>query len=547
MYGSGWGHGIGMSQWGAYGLAQRGWSHEQILTHYYTGTTIGPAPGVTPDLLRVGLTWDRTSIRLEARSGQVSLRFGKPGNPVRHQIPTNYTWTIRPVDGHFRLYNAKDELVETAGGPKWKLFVTYGGNDAQVRIPEAGRTYGRGHVELDVYRPCASCSWFLRAVGIMTPDEYVYGLGEVSSTWPMESMKAQAVASRSYALHSVNLRGQHRTDHGNCNCGLYPSSVDQYYMGWDKELQGPGWLQAVDDTRGQVVLHDGEIALTMYMASSGGHTESNENVWFGSPVPYLRGVCDPGDYVSSNPHRTWTSQLTAGEMGDDLARYGYDVGDVTAFTSVERSRGGRVVWVTVNGTGGSDGTSERVSGRVLAGAFGLKEDRVWFDSNRNVEGAIRAEYDRLMCAPGLPTTEQTDVTGGASQRFEDGAIYFNASRGTAHWLHGEALGKYLYNGGPGGVLGLPRTGQVALTPAGCEEEGACWRVDFMGGRIYFKRDVGSFTLHGRVLENYLGRDGATGPLGFPTSGVKELTGGALRATFEQGRITCHPEGRCLRS
>jgi uncharacterized protein with LGFP repeats len=59
--------------------------------------------------------------------------------------------------------------------------------------------------------------------------------------------------------------------------------------------------------------------------------------------------------------------------------------------------------------------------------------------------------------------------------------------------------------------------------------------------------VGTYSLHGRVFLNYLDRKGAGGPLGFPTSGVKTLAGGVLRATFERGAITCHPEGRCLRS
>src|SRR6266516_3350255 len=58
FFGSGWGHGVGLSQWGAYGLAVDGWTHQRILTHFYSGATVGSlSQEKTPDLLRVGLTW----------------------------------------------------------------------------------------------------------------------------------------------------------------------------------------------------------------------------------------------------------------------------------------------------------------------------------------------------------------------------------------------------------------------------------------------------------------------------------------------------------
>src|SRR5437867_12076107 len=77
FYGSGFGHGIGMSQWGAYGLALKGWTHQQILTHYYTGTTVAQAKS-EPAKIRVGLVDGTQSVHLTAKVGPVTLRVGSP-------------------------------------------------------------------------------------------------------------------------------------------------------------------------------------------------------------------------------------------------------------------------------------------------------------------------------------------------------------------------------------------------------------------------------------------------------------------------------------
>src|SRR5436190_5958559 len=105
MYGSGFGHGVGLSQYGAYGLALDGWTATRILTHFYSGTRVAHAPR-EPDQLRVGLVQGRKQLRLEAEAGKVELRLGHPNaGDLVGTIPNGVTWTIDISKGHYRITN----------------------------------------------------------------------------------------------------------------------------------------------------------------------------------------------------------------------------------------------------------------------------------------------------------------------------------------------------------------------------------------------------------------------------------------------------------
>jgi SpoIID/LytB domain protein len=538
FYGSGWGHGVGLSQYGAYGLALKGWSHERILEHYYTGTSVAAAPS-PPSALRVGLAWDRSSIELRAVGGPVTLRLGKPDAKDKYKIPTGYAWTVRAASGHFELHNAKGDVVDTVGGPNWNLYASYvpGGGRVQLTGVTGTHTYNRGFLELNVYQPPTYSTWYVRAVAVLTPDEYLYGLGEVSTAWPMQALEAQVDAARSYAFNVVGSYGQRRTSRGLCNCGLYPTS-DGYYIGYEKEIQGAAWLQAVDGTHGEVVLYNGHAISANYSSSSGGFTESNDNAWGSPPTPYLRAVCDPGDYTPSNPFRTWNVTMTASQIGGRLTSYGRGVGTVTGFADAVRTVSGRLKSVTVHGTSGS----QSLSGATFAAILGLRDDKVWINVNRNVEGAFRTTYDNAMCKPGLATTQVMSSTGGTVQRFEDGAIYLPDGASTAYWSHGAVYEKYRSLHGPNSALGFPASGIAPVTVAGCGQAGSCSREDFRSGRIYFKGSAGAHELHGAVYDCYLKKGGAGGKLGFPLSDVTSPAAGASTASFEHGRITTDANG-----
>jgi SpoIID/LytB domain protein len=445
FYGSGFGHGLGMSQWGAYGLAQQEWGPARILRHFYSGTSIANADA-PPRRLRIGLTQGREVVHLAAQSGDVDIRVGDPRNgDVVATIPSGQTWRVRAAGNDYRIVDQSGDTAARAGGPSAPIFAVYQPQGARVRVPEASHTYNRGWIEFGLYNCSASCR--IRLVLVISPQEYLYGLAEVPSSWPTSALRAQAIAARTYALTKAGI-SQHRAG---CDCALYASSLDQVYAGWDKEgaLDGDRWVAAVDDTDGKVVVSGGQSIQAFYMSSSGGFTEDNENVWGGTPIDYLRGVCDPGDYTSANPSATWVVTYTASRVTKQLS---LGIGTVTGFANAERGVSGRIVSIMVNGQNGS----KPISGVTLRSALGLRDDRVWINADRRIVGAIRRKYDALNCSPGLAMTQQLHVSGGLRQRFEDATIYFSEGTG-AHELHGPVLSQYVDVGGPGGRLGFPVT------------------------------------------------------------------------------------------
>jgi stage II sporulation protein D len=443
MFGAGFGHGLGLSQWGAYGLAGQGWGPSKILRHFYSGTRVAGGSG-PPANLRIGLVQGKDSIRLEAQAGSIEIRMGDPqtGSTVA-TIPAGETWRVRAASNEYLIANQAGVTVDRVGGPNDPIYLVYESLDSSVRIPEAGHTYNRGSIELGLYSCAGGCA--MRLVLTIDPQGYLYGLGEVPSSWPMSALKTQAIAARTYAFTKA-AASQHRAV---CDCALYASSYDQVYVGWDKEggVDGQRWVSAVDQTHDQVVLNGGQTIQAFYMSSSGGYTENNENVWGGTPIDYLRGVCDPGDYTSENPNAVWVRTFTPAEVTGHL-RLG--IGTVTGFTNVDRGVSGRIMSVTVKGANGQDA----ISGDKLRSSLGLPDDRLWINADRSITGEIRAKYDGLGCSPGLPTSRQVSVAGGERQKFEDGTIYHSASTG-AHVLRGLVLNRYLSKGGPEGRLGFP--------------------------------------------------------------------------------------------
>src|SRR5947208_3063492 len=125
FYGSGFGHGVGMSQWGAYGLAQKGWTHQQILTHYFSGTQVTQAAW-EPAKVRVGLADSVGAVHLTAKTGTVTLRVNGPGKQaaVAATIPPGKTYTVSGGSGQFRVVDDTGTRVATVDGSS-RLFVTY--------------------------------------------------------------------------------------------------------------------------------------------------------------------------------------------------------------------------------------------------------------------------------------------------------------------------------------------------------------------------------------------------------------------------------------
>ena len=285
---------------------------------------------------------------------------------------------------------------------------------------------------------------------------------------------------------------------------------------------------------------------SFFAASDGGHSENVEDAWHGGnpayAVPYLKGVCDPGEFAApNNPWINWAYAVSAATLTSRLAPYTGSIGTVQGFPAVAHA-GGRP---DRPGRRSADpAAARRVSGTELRAALGLPDDRMWVNRNKNILGAIRLEYDSVMCRPGLPTTAAAALPGGSRQQFENGGIYRNRAVDLTVWLHGPMYTEYLAAGGTLGPLGLPTTRIRSLASVTSRTACAgCRRIAFAGGAIYYKSGIGAHALWGPVLTTYRGHGGAAGALGFPTTRVRR-SGNTATASFEHGRITCVAGGSC---
>ena len=268
--GRGWGHGVGMSQWGAYGFARNGHDYARIVAHYYPGTELGQAP--------VGRV-------------RVLLAEGKKALAVGSQAP----FTVRDASGAdheleagtYRFGPGLRVKVDPAAEPRplaGPLVFTPRG----APLALDGTRY-RGTIEVAVEKGA------LKAVNAVGLEQYLFGVvpGEVPARWPVEALKAQAVVARSYAIAGRRSGG---------GFDLYADVRSQVYKGLDGER--PETNAAVQATSGQVVLYQGKVATTYFFSTSGGKTADVTEAWSGSkPVPYLVSVPDP--YDSASPVHTW--------------------------------------------------------------------------------------------------------------------------------------------------------------------------------------------------------------------------------------------------
>lgn len=163
---------------------------------------------------------------------------------------------------------------------------------------------------------------------------------EMPSGWPLEALKAQAIAARSYAIANLS-------KHGNDGYDMKATVEDQAYAGVSAEHAES--TQAVQETRGLVLEYDGKPISAFFHSSSGGYTELAQNVW-SRPVPYLKAV---PDYDDAAPNFSWTRSLNVGAAEQALAKSGKDVGALLTLTPVMRGVSPRVRYLMASGTNGT--------------------------------------------------------------------------------------------------------------------------------------------------------------------------------------------------
>lgn len=267
--GKGWGHGIGLSQWGAYGFAKHGWKYDRILARYYKGTS----------LKRMSFAPMRVLLKSGLTSAKVtySTQYTASGGGKSMTIPAN---TVAVTTYARNLYTV------TAGSKKetFSSAVTFKSpkNIMNVRTPSDMNVVGLYHGTITV----ALYNGKLAIVNTVPMENFTCSniSHEVSGSWPAEAIKAQACAARSYAARVAMGAPKGRIFDVYCD-----TRRAQTYTGIGHEH--PAINAAVRATAGIGPVYNGAPISAFYFASSGGYTENIEYGWWpgGSPIPYLKG------------------------------------------------------------------------------------------------------------------------------------------------------------------------------------------------------------------------------------------------------------------
>ncbi|MEA3409705.1 MAG: SpoIID/LytB domain-containing protein, partial [Candidatus Eisenbacteria bacterium] len=399
--GAGWGHGVGMSQYGAEAMASDGFAYDDILSTYYKGSELGTiGTGGVPALgdIYVNVASDQT-VRI------VTISDG-PGSPatgvmVSRGIGDTYEEKELAVGDRFTV---TDTTLDKGGCTVvFSDATVWEEGSCDITVPLSPDTSPPPYlVTLDSCRTTnctfawgtalllvdngsdlrtvpdtvcpGACPLYpgFDAVVQLPIDTYTRGIAEVPFSWKTETLKVQAVAARSYAATSA-IRSDPTV--AGCFCDLGNSSSDQVYAGWlGSRYLWELWDAAAEATTGRVVTHpsapDGTIVRAFYSSSSGGATESSADKWGGS-FPYLVSVDDPWSLASINPFRSWTETTTRANLASWLGLA--DVETVNVIATNDSGSPSRFRFGGIN-SAGSAANVEKSVGEVTS-RYGL---RSWY-------------------------------------------------------------------------------------------------------------------------------------------------------------------------
>jgi SpoIID/LytB domain protein len=404
--GSGFGHGVGMSQHGARSMAAKGSSAADILRFYYTGVDVGPWN--TTGTLLVGLNhigpnnvWRTDSYTIVNRSDSQQPLTVHLGGTATLAVPAGQQAVIRylPGSGGAATTTCSATVGATTREARCSdLRVTWPLVDAApatfVRVARGGGlhdlTLARG--ALSFAQPADRAHGNLHLRLDISMQDYLLGLNEMSSAWPEAALQAQAIAGRTFAQR---FRSSVRPF---CSCNIGTTTSDQHYTGWVKEGEpnwGARWAKAVRDTDRTVVSRSGNLVTTYYSSSSGGHTEYVADIWGGNDLPHLVGKPDPHsvDAAANNAHATWTRTPTYAAFA---SAFGMDSVTSTRVTAENRSGSPRT-FELVGSSGGKDVT-KTVTSLTMRSVLGLPSHVVrrltlvqpaaleWFEGDFNGDG-----------------------------------------------------------------------------------------------------------------------------------------------------------------
>lgn len=372
LYGRGYGHGVGMSQYGARGRALDGQLAEHILAHYYLDTELGAIAADTQIRVRLFSALGASSSKpvvLVARGDAWTIDGEATVFPRDARLEARPTVNGSAVSWRARVISAAGAVLRDAPIGTFRVRGVSSSTTFEVAAkPDHADRY-RGVIRVGLPGTATTAS----VTNELNLELYLRGVvpAEMPSSWPTEALRAQAIAARSYAAR--------RLRPGTSYFDVPDDSSSQVYLGIEGEKVATS--DAVTATTGVVLRKGSEIVNAMFHSTGGGATEANENVYVNAsgdivagPVSYLRGGRDRrpdgSAYDAAAPYATWVtasysrSALSAIFAGDSRT----DVGALTALDLTDRGDGGRLRSVTLIG---SEGT-KRVSGDVFRSIFNAR-------------------------------------------------------------------------------------------------------------------------------------------------------------------------------
>lgn len=305
FHGSGYGHGVGLSQMGARSMALAGKTSSEILQYFYKDVAIEAKDDSKILRVNIGHMLSTAKIASATKDSLIQIYQGDIGDQ---------TDAIALASGNtvnFSIIGSTVSPKVTAGKTtqtltrnrvftiRWSGTRYLAGADTVVSVTHSGLTqkYRYGQMQLKAVKSAAGYRIELTNL-VRLADEYLWGVSEMPSYWPTAAIEAQAIASRTYALSKA---GVYRAS---CDCDLNGEISDQTFLGYAKELEkkyGAIWKATVTLTQGLTITQGGVPITAYFFSSSGGKTELAANAW-GTTKTFTQIVDDPGSLdLTLNP------------------------------------------------------------------------------------------------------------------------------------------------------------------------------------------------------------------------------------------------------
>lgn len=340
--GSGYGHGVGMSQIGARSRALAGESASAILNYYYKDVQV--APFVDTHTIRVNIAHLVKSVSFTTHTpgARIDVFEGDVGNSTQSLPITSFA-------------TKKRTTFTTASLPKEKaLTLRWVGENPIITMTQGSVStkYKYGYITIKALKGALVVTNTLAL-----RDEYLWGISEVPSSWPAAMLEAQAIASRSYALSKLSVIRP------SCDCQVYSHLTDQNFVGYSKESEarfGLLWKDAVsrtivDTQTSLVVLSNGKPAQTYFFSSSGGATQTTRDAW-GEATAFTQSVPDSASVdIKLNPRfASWKASST-----QELVAKAFLLPNVVSLEILSRNQAGAVTYIAATS---SDGVTKKIRG-----------------------------------------------------------------------------------------------------------------------------------------------------------------------------------------